>query len=316
VTTDAAATALPSIHVDEPTIALNFLVNNSPFAGREGEFKTSREIRERLFRELETDVALRVEETQGGEWIVSGRGELHLAILIERMRREGYEFQVSRPEALVKVVDGQKLTAYERVFIEVPQDYSGAVIQKMGERKALMQNMVSQENGIVELEFIIATYNLFGYRNEFLTDTKGLGILNTMFEKFDVDKGEHFARLRGSLVAHESGDTKLYGLSGVQDRGTLFVGPGVPVYKGQVIGQNSREGDIRLNVCKEKKLSNMRSKGDGVMEHFNTPRTMSLEDAIEYIDDSELVEITPKNIRIRKTILDEIEARRQEKFGK
>ncbi len=308
--------ALPVIAIEEPTIKMTFKINDSPFSGREGEFKTSREIRERLFRELETDVALRVEETTGGEWIVSGRGELHLAILIERMRREGYEFQVSRPEALIKIVDGKKLTAYERVFIEVPSQYSGVIIQKMGERKGMMQNMVTQDSGSVELEFIIPTYNLFGYRNEFLTDTKGLGIINTMFEKFDIDAGEHFKRTKGSLVAFESGTTRLYGLINVQDRGQLFVGPNVDVYKGQVVGMSSREGDLRINVCKEKKLSNMRSKGDGGMEHFNVPLAMSLEEAIEYIDDSELVEVTPKNIRLRKIILDESEARKNAKLGK
>ncbi len=307
--------ALPLIAIEEPTIIMTFKINDSPFSGREGEFKTSRELRERLFRELETDVALRVEETAGGEWIVSGRGELHLAILIERMRREGYEFQVSRPQAIVKVVDGQKLTAYERVFVEVPQEYSGTVIQKMGERKARMTDMKTHENGITALEFVIATYNLFGFRNEFVTDTKGLGIINTMFEEFAPEAGEHFQRNRGSLIAHETGTTRLYGLVNIQDRGNLFVGPGVDVYKGQVVGQNSRGDDIAVNVCKEKKLSNMRSKGDGGAEHFNTPKAMGLEDAIEYIDDTELVEVTPKNIRLRKIVLDEIEERRLKKLG-
>ncbi len=305
--------ALDVIAIEEPTIKMTFKINDSPFAGREGQFKTSREIRARLFKELETDVALRVEETAGGEWIVSGRGELHLAILIERMRREGYEFQVSRPQAIIKIVDNVKMTPFERVFIEVPEKYSGVVIQKMGERHAKMTDMKT-ENNITFLEFVIATYNLLGFRSEFITDTKGLGIINTIFEEFGKDKGVRHERNKGSLVAFEGGETRLYGLVGVQDRGTLFVGPQVNVYKGEVVGQNSRIGDMSVNVCREKKLSNMRSKGDGGAEHFNTPLVMSLENAIEYIDDTELVEVTPKNIRIRKIILNETEARRAKKM--
>lgn len=307
--------ALPIISIEEPTIKMTFMVNDSPFAGREGQFKTSREVRARLFKELETDVALRIEELSAGEWSVSGRGELHLAIFIERMRREGYEFQVSKPQAIVKTVNGKKLTAYERVFIEVPEKFSGIVIQKMGERHARMVDMKTGQEGTTYLEFIIATYNLFGFRSEFMTDTKGLGMINTIFEEFGPDNGEHFRRSRGSLVAFETGLTKLYGLTNVQSRGTLFVGPAVEVYKGEVVGQNSREEDIIVNVCKEKKLSNMRSKGEGTSEHFNTPKTMSLEDAIEYIDDTELVEVTPKNVRIRKLVLDAVEERRLKKLG-
>lgn len=302
--------ALPLVAIEEPTITMTFGINTSPFAGQEGEFKTSRQIRERLYKELETDVALRIVDNPDGTWEVSGRGELHLAILIERMRREGYEFQVSRPQAIVKMVDGKKHTPYERVFVEVPEEYSGVVIQKMGSRHAQMVNM-NTDNGVTTLEFIIATKELFGYRSELLTDTKGLGIINTQFEDFREDNGFTLTRDRGSLVAFESGITRLYGLVGVQDRGQLFVGPNVNVYKGQVVGQNSREEDIRVNVCKEKALSNMRSKGDGAQEHFNTPKNMSLEESLEYIDDSELVEVTPQNIRIRKRILDEVEERRQ-----
>lgn len=291
--------ALPLLAIEEPTVQMTFSVNNSPFAGKEGEYKTSRQIAERLYKELETDVALRVQDDPAGGWLVSGRGELHLAIFIERMRREGYEFQVSRPKVVEKQVDGQKLTPYERVFIEVPEAYSGVVMQKMGLRHAALQDMKS-ENGIISLEFIISTKELFGYRSEFITDSHGLGIINTIFHEFAPDTGTAFVRERGSLVVHETGSTKLYSLSGLQDRGALFVGPAVPVYKGQVVGQNARVGDISINVCKEKQQSNMRSKGEGVSEHFNEPKEMSLEDSLEYIDDSELVEVTPKNIRIRK----------------
>ncbi len=308
--------ALPLLDIEEPTIKMTFGINNSPFAGREGEFKTSSQIKARLYKELENDVALKVEEADppagGGGWIVSGRGELHLAILIERMRREGYEFQVSRPRAITKVVDNVKLTPYERVYIEVPESYSGVVVQKMGMRRAQMTDMVTTD-GATFLEFLIATKDLFGYRSEMLTDTKGMGVINSTFEEFRPDTTEGYRRTHGSLVAYESGTTRLYGLVNVQSRGVLFVGPGEEVYKGEVVGQNSREGDIDVNVCKEKKLSNMRSKGDGGMEHFNTPKKMSLEEALEYIDDEELVEITPKSIRVRKVILDAVEARRQSK---
>ena len=301
--------ALPTISIEEPTVKMTFMVNDSPFAGKEGKYTTSRQIRERLYKELETDVALRVEDSADGNWIVSGRGELHLAILIERMRREGFELQVSQPQVINKEVDGKALTPFEEVFVEVPDNYSGIVIQKMGERRGLLQNMHS-ENGITFLEFLIPTRGLFGYRTEFLSDTRGLGIINTLFADYEQDPGGWHERNQGSLVAHETGTTNLYGLLNVQDRGVLFVGPGVPVYMGQVVGQNARSGDIRVNVCKTKQLSNMRSKGDGSAEHFNTPRTVGLEDALEYIGEDELVEITPENIRVRKVILSENEAKR------
>lgn len=291
--------ALPLLEIEEPTVRMTFSVNASPFAGKEGEFKTSRQIRERLMKELESDVALRVEDNTSGGWVVSGRGELHLAILIERMRREGYEFQVSRPQVINKTIEGVKMTPYERLFIEVPEGYSGIVMQKLGSRHAAMQDM-NTENGIVYLEFIISTKELFGYRSEFIADTRGLGILNTSFFEYQSDNGVSLTRDRGSLVASENGVTKLFGLTGIQDRGELFIGPAVSVYKGQVIGQNSRGDDIKVNVCKEKQQTNHRSSGEGVSEHFNAPKIMGLEDALEYIDDSELVEVTPKNIRIRK----------------
>jgi GTP-binding protein len=307
--------ALPLLDIEEPTVKMVFMVNNSPFGGHEGEFKTSSQIHARLYKELETDVALRVEDNNDGTWTVFGRGELHLAIFIERMRREGYEFQVSRPHVVNKIVDGKKLTPYEKVYIEVPEDYSGVVIQKMGQRHAKMDNMENTD-GIVYLEFTIATKELIGFRSEFITDTKGLGIMNAAFMEFLPDDGFTRERDRGSLVAYETGETRLYGMTQVQDQGEFFVGPAEKVYKGQVIGQCSRSGDLRVNACKEKKLSNMRSKGDGSMEHFNVPHRMGLEEALEYIDDTELVEITPKSIRIRKTILDETEARKQAKLAK
>ncbi|KKW19119.1 MAG: GTP-binding protein TypA [Parcubacteria group bacterium GW2011_GWA2_51_10] len=313
--------ALPLLKIEEPTVKMTFSVNDSPFAGKEGEYSTSRQIRDRLHKELETDMALKVEDSPeadptsptgyaGQGWIVSGRGELHLAILIERLRREGYELQVSRPQVIVKEIDGQKMTPYEQVFIEVPEAHSGAVIQKLGSRHGELREMRT-ENGIVFLEFVIPTRGLFGYRTEFLTDTRGLGIINTMFYDYMPDPANWREREQGSLVAHETGVSNLYGLLNVQDRGVLFIGPAVQVYKGQVVGQNARSEDINVNVCREKALSNMRSKGDGKAEHFNTPKTMGLEDALEYIGDDELVEITPKNVRIRKVILDENDAKRK-----
>ena len=293
------AVALPLLDIEEPTINMTFSVNASPFAGKEGVFKTSRQIRERLFRELETDMALKVVDGEKGDWIVSGRGELHIAILIERMRREGYEFQVARPQVITKKENGKTLEPYEKVFMEVPKEYSGVVMEKMGARGGELQDMTNQ-NELVLLEFIIPTRKLFGYRSESIIDTKGTGIINTIFHEFREATGSNFERTRGSLVAYEDGPTTIYGLTNAQNRGKLFIGPAVKIYKGQVIGQNSRGDDIKVNVCKEKQQTNMRSRGEGVAEHFNAPKPMGLEEALEYIDDSELVEVTPKNIRIRK----------------
>ena len=304
--------ALPLLEIEEPTLKMTFNVSSSPFAGKEGKYTTSRQIKERLYKELDNDVALKVEDDPQSGWIVSGRGELHLAILIERLRREGYEFQVSQPQVIIKIVDGQKMVPYEEVFIDVPEKYSGVVIQKLGNRLGLMKKM-EVEDGVAHLEFIISTRGLFGYRREFMTDTRGLGIINTLFHQYLPEKGEWKERERGSLIACETGVTRLYGLTNVQGRGELFVGPGVNIYKGQVVGQNSRQEDIWVNVCKEKQLSNMRSKGDGSMEHFNVPKVISLDDALEYIDKTELVEATPKSIRIRKIILDETEEKRRKK---
>lgn len=304
--------AMPVVNIEEPTVKMTFMINDSPFAGKEGDFVTSRQIKDRLEKELETDVALRVQEISqktpglagGVGWIVSGRGELHLSILIERMRREGFEFQVSRPQVIIKEINGQKMTPHEKVFIEVPEQYQGVVIQKMGERKGELKEM-RNNSGITFLEFIIPTKGLFGYKNEFLTDTKGLGIINTSFYQYMPDPENWKDRSNGSLIASESGQTNLYGLRNIQDRGVLFYGHGVNVYEGQVVGRNSRSEDIRVNVCKTKQLSNMRSKGDGTTEHFNAPKDMNLEESLEYIGDDELVEITPKNIRIRKIFLGE-----------
>lgn len=306
---------LPVISIEEPTVKMVFMVNDSPFGGKEGDFKTSSQIRERLYKELDTDVALKVYDNPDGTWTVCGRGELHLAILIERMRREGYEFAVSRPYVINKTVDGKVLTPFEKVYIDVPEEHSGVVIQHMGVRHAKMDDMYKNEEGIVSLEFTVSTKELIGFRGELITDTKGMGIMNTAFFDYLPDDGFTRKRDRGSMVAHETGETRLYGLVNVQDQGQLFVGPAVKVYKGQVVGQSSRAGDMSVNVCKEKQLSNMRSKGDGAAEHFNSPKEMGLDDALEYIDDTELVEVTPKNIRIRKIVLDEAEARRKKSMG-
>jgi GTP-binding protein len=312
ITDPLSPEALPVISIEEPTVKMNFMANNSPFSGKEGHFSTSRQILERLRKELETDVALRVEETGKGDWIVSGRGELHLSILIERMRRQGYEFQVSRPQVIIKEIDGQKMTPFERVFIEVPTEYQGVVLEKMGYRKGELKDMKTVGETSF-LEFVIPTRGLLGYRSELLTDTKGLGIINSAFENYQKDPGGWKERNQGSLVSCETGPTNMYGLRNIQSRGILFFRPGVMVYEGQVIGQNSRSEDIRVNVCKEKKLSNMRSKGEGSDEHFNTPKTMELEDALKYIDDDELVEVTPLNVRIRKKHLKEIDEKREKR---
>ncbi|PIZ77760.1 MAG: translational GTPase TypA [Parcubacteria group bacterium CG_4_10_14_0_2_um_filter_41_6] len=304
--------ALPLLDVDQPTVKMQFMVNNSPFSGKEGQFSTSRQVRERLHKELQTDMALRVEDADDGTWIVSGRGELHLAILIERLRREGYELQVGRPHVITKEEDGKTLVPYEWVAIEVPQDYAGAVIEKLGKRNGVMQE-TRTENNISFMEFLIPTRGLFGYRNEFLTDTKGMGIMHSVFHEYAQDAASWREREQGSLVSMESGQTNSYGLLNIQKRGALFLGTQVQVYKGQVIGQHSRPGDLRVNPTKAKELSNMRSKGEGVTEHFSVPHVMDLEDSLQYIGDDELVEITPLNIRMRKIVLDENEERRKAK---
>lgn len=307
--------ALPLLAIEEPTVKMVFLANDSPFGGKEGEFKTSSQIKQRLYKELETDVALKVYDNPDGTWTVCGRGELHLAILIERMRREGYEFAVTKPYVINKIVDGKTLTPFEKVYIDVPEEFSGIVIQKMGVRHAKMDDMKKNDEGMVTLEFTVSTKELIGFRSELITDTKGMGIINSIFFDFLPDDGFERKRDRGSMVAYETGETRLYGLVNVQDQGQLFVGPAIKVYKGQVVGQNNRSGDMLVNVCKEKALSNMRSKGDGSAEHFNTPREMGLDAALDYIDETELVEVTPRSIRLRKIILDEREERRKKSFG-
>lgn len=291
--------------ISEPTIAMTFAVNDSPFAGLEGKFVTSRHLRDRLFKELNTDVSLRVEETENADaFKVSGRGELHLSILIETMRREGYEFQVSRPEVLFKEENGKKMEPMEIATIDVPEEFVGNVIEKLGARKGEMINMVPSKGGYTRIEFNIPARGLIGYRSEFLTDTKGNGIINTIFNGYENYKGEIVSRPQGSLVAFESGEAVTYGLYNAQERGDLFIGPATKVYSGMVIGRNARSGDMEVNVCKRKQLTNTRSSGADDALKLTPPINMSLEKCIEFITEDELVEVTPENLRIRKKILD------------
>lgn len=295
---------LPFVKIDEPTVSMMFMVNNSPFAGREGKYVTSRNIRERLFKEIETNVAMRVEETDSPDTFkVSGRGELHLSILIETMRRENYEFQVSRPKVIMKQIDGKRCEPMELLMIEVPDSYVGAVMEKLGTRKAEMLNMVTKDAGVTHLEFRIPARGLMGYRSEFLTDTNGNGIMNHIFDGYEPYKGEIIQRNQGSLVAHETGETTAYGLYAAQDRGRLFIGPGVSVYEGMVVGASPKAEDIVVNVCKKKHITNMRASGSDEALKLTPPTVLSLEQSLEFITDDELVEITPKSIRIRKIIL-------------
>ena len=298
--------AIPFQKISEPTISMDFLVNDSPLAGKEGKYITSRHLRDRLFRELNTDVSLRVEETESTErFKVSGRGELHLSVLIENMRREGYEFAVSKAEVLYHTDEkGKKLEPMERAYIDVDDEYAGNVIQKLGERKGELINMHSNGNGATRLEFLIPARGLIGYRGEFMTDTKGTGVLNTIFENYGPYKGDIQYRKQGSLIAFEAGEAITYGLFNAQERGTLFIGPGEKVYAGMVIGQNGKAEDIELNVCKTKKLTNTRSSSADEALKLTTPRVLSLEQCLEFIDTDELLEITPKSLRIRKKILD------------
>ena len=304
--------AIPFQKISEPTIAMNFMVNDSPLAGQEGKFVTSRHLRERLFRELNTDVSLRVEETENMDsFKVSGRGELHLSVLVENMRREGYEFAVSKPEVLYHTDErGRKLEPIEIAYVDVPEEFSGTIIQKLSERKGELQGMSTASDGTVRLEFSIPSRGLIGFRNEFLTSTKGTGILNTMFDGYAPYKGDFPYRKQGSLIAFEAGETVTYGLFSAQERGTLFVGPGEKVYSGMVIGQNGKAEDIELNVCKTKHLTNTRSSSADDALKLVPPKILSLEQAIEFIDQDELLEVTPTSLRIRKRILDSRDRKR------
>ena len=298
--------ALPFVKIEEPTISINFSVNDGPFAGQEGKFVTSRHIRERLYRELNTDVSLRVEDTDSTDTFkVSGRGELHLSILIETMRREGYEFLVSKPEVLYREINGVKCEPMEQVYIDVPEEFVGNVIEKLGSRKGEMTNMTPSANGgYTRVEFSIPSRGLIGYKNELLTDTKGNGIMNTIFDGYQPYKGDIPTRTMGSLVAFESGEAVAYGLFNAQDRGDLFISPGTKVYTGMIVGRNSRADDLDVNVCKKKQLTNMRSSSADEALKLTPPIVMSLEQSLEFISEDEYVEVTPKSIRMRKKVLD------------
>ena len=298
--------AIPFQKISEPTISMNFIVHDSPLAGQEGKYVTSRHIRDRLFRELNTDVSLRVEETESPDcYKVSGRGELHLSVLIENMRREGYEFAVSKAEVLYKTDEnGKRLEPMEIAYVDVPDDFTGAVIQKLSQRKGELQNMGPISGGYTRIQFRIPSRGLIGYRGEFLTDTKGNGIINTIFDGYDAYRGDIEYRPTGSLIAFETGESVTYGLFAAQDRGTLFIGPGEKVYAGMVIGQSSRAEDIEINVCKKKHLTNTRSSSADEALTLVPPKILSLEQAIDFIDTDELLEVTPENLRIRKRILD------------
>ncbi|MCI8700556.1 MAG: translational GTPase TypA [Clostridia bacterium] len=302
---------IPFVDIDEPTVSMTFSVNNGPFAGREGEFVTSRHIRDRLFKELERNVSLRVKETDTPDsFEVSGRGELHLSVLIETMRREGFELLVSRPKVIFKEIDGVKCEPIERLVVNVPDDSVGNVIEKLGMRKAEMVNMEPAEEGHTKIEFKIPARGLIGYRTEFLTDTKGEGTMNHIFDSYQPYKGDVVSRVRGTIVAFEAGKSVTYGLYNAQDKGDLFIGAGVEVYEGMIVGLNSRGEDLSINVCKEKHLTNTRASGSDDALRLVPPIQMSLEKAIEFIQDDELVEITPKSIRLRKKILDSKERER------
>jgi GTP-binding protein len=303
--------ALPTIAIDEPTIKMTFGVNTSPFRGREGTFTTSRNLKDRLEKELETDVALAVAPTETSDrWVVAGRGELHLAILIEKMRREGFEIEVSKPQVIFKEVDGKKMEPMELASIEVPEEYSGTVIEMFGKRLGIMKDMRVDDNRVAYLDFAIPTRGLIGIRNKFITGTKGLGIMNTLFTGYGEYKGDITSIPHGSIVATEAGVANNYGLVTAQGRGKLFISAGVEVYEGMVVGENAKEGDVMVHVAREKQLTNFRAKNEGLQAQLEVPINMTLEDALDYIDDEEMVEITPKNIRIRKKYLTDNERKK------
>ena len=305
--------ALPFVKISQPTMEMTFSVNNSPFAGKEGKWVTSRHIRDRLQKELLKDVSLRVSDTDSTDsFLVAGRGEMHLSILIETMRREGYEFQVSTPHVLFTEVDGVKCEPVEKVVIDVPADYMGSVMEKMGSRKGELQSMAPIGDGArMKIEFLIPSRGLFGYRSEFMTDTKGEGILNSVFDSYQPYKGEIEQRNQGSLIAFEAGEAVTYGLYNAQERGTLFIGAGTPVYEGMIVGASPKNEDIVVNVCKTKHLTNTRASGSDDALRLTPPLNMSLEQCIEFITDDELIEVTPKSLRLRKRILDRSERLRQ-----
>lgn len=295
---------LPFVKIDEPTISMNFIVNDSPFAGREGKFVTSRNLRDRLFKEVETNVSMRVEETESTDTFkVSGRGELHLSILIETMRRQGYEFQVSRPKVITKVENGVLMEPMELLIVEVPEEYVGSVMEKIGSRKGELENMGTRDGGSTHLEFKIPARGLIGYRSEFMTDTNGNGIMNNLFAGYEPYKGDIQTRERGSIVAHESGESTAYGLFNTQDRGRLFIGPGVPVYEGMIVGECSKNEDLTCNICKKKQMTNTRAAGSDDALRLVPHTVLSLEQSMEFIKDDELLEVTPHSIRLRKKIL-------------
>ncbi|MGN1195799.1 MAG: translational GTPase TypA, partial [Acutalibacteraceae bacterium] len=307
---------LEFVKIDEPTISMNFMVNDSPFAGKEGKFVTSRNIRDRLFKEVETNVSMRVEETDSTDTFkVSGRGELHLSILIETMRRQGYEFQVSRPKVIMKKEDGVLMEPMELLIVEVPENYVGAVMEKLGSRKAELENMGTRGGGSTHLEFKIPARGLIGYRSEFMTDTNGNGIMNQLFAGYEPYKGDIQTRERGSIVVHETGESTGYGLFNTQDRGRLFIGPGVPVYEGMIVGECAKSEDVTCNVCKKKQLTNTRAAGSDDALRLVPPTTLSLEQCMEFIKDDELLEVTPTSLRLRKVILSK-EQRLKKQFRK
>ncbi|MBP2079380.1 translational GTPase TypA [Oceanobacillus polygoni] len=309
---------LPRLRIDEPTLQMTFLVNNSPFAGREGKYITSRKIEERLLKQLETDVSLRVDPTESPDaWIVSGRGELHLSILIENMRREGYELQLSKPQVIIKEIDGVKSEPVERVQVDVPEEYTGAVMESLGARKGEMLDMVNHGNGQVRLEFKVPSRGLLGYSTEFMSQTRGYGILNHTFEAYEpVIKGQVGGRREGVLVALENGKASTYGIMGLEDRGVIFVNPGTEVYAGMIVGEHNRENDLTVNVTKEKHLTNVRSANKDQTSTIRKTRDMSLEEALEYLNEDEYCEVTPESIRLRKKILNKNEREKAAKKSK
>lgn len=298
---------IPFVKISEPTVEMTFAVNDSPFAGKEGKFVTSRQIRDRLMKELLKDVSLRITEADNSDSLkVAGRGEMHLSILIENMRREGYEFSVNPPRVLMKEIDGVTCEPIERLLVDVPEEFVGNVMEKLGSRKGELQQMTPQGSRM-KIEFLIPSRGLFGYRSEFLTDTKGEGVLNTIFDSYQPFKGEISRRSTGSLIAFETGTSVAYGLFNAQERGQLFIDAGVPVYEGMVIGMSPKAEDLVVNVCKKKQLTNMRAAGSDDALRLVPPRKMSLEESLEFLAEDELLEITPENIRIRKAILDNVQ---------